>query len=203
MLIKTAHQRYVSIHRANAIAAHLATLLPRNLRILDIGCGDGFLARLLLDRRPDLDVVGIDVLQRYETQIPVEVFDGKEIPFADRSFDCSMLIDVLHHTLTVRELLQEAIRVSKHSVVIKDHTAAGVFDRRILTFMDSVGNKRFGVPLPNNYLSRETWDKLFAELKLKPVETRTQLHLYPWFADWVFGRSLHFLTLLTVPSGDA
>src|SRR5688572_30091601 len=180
MLIKAVHQGYIATRRARVLAKHLADVLPHELRILDIGCGDGVIARCLLDHRPDLSIVGIDVVPRNETHIPVELYDGKTIPFADQTFDCAMLIDVLHHTLSVKELVQEAIRVSKRYVAIKDHVAHGAFDRRVLTFMDSVGNKRFGVSLPNNYLSRDEWDRIFAELNLHPIATVTRLRLYPW-----------------------
>jgi ubiquinone/menaquinone biosynthesis C-methylase UbiE len=200
MLIKAAHQRYVATRRVRVLVDHLAEMLPQGLRILDVGCGDGLLAHCLMEKRPDLIVVGIDVVPRAESFIPVEMFDGKLIPYPDQSFDGSLLIDVLHHTMSIAELLREAVRVSRQYVAIKDHTAAGRIDRRQLTFMDAVGNKRFGVSLPNNYLSREQWDAMFKELNLQPANTRTSLHIYPCFADWLFGRSLHVLGLFEVPS---
>lgn len=196
LLIEGAHEHYVSPRRIKVLAEHLASLVPQGQSILDVGCGDGLLDKSLLERRPDLNLAGIDVFVRAKTYLPVLPYDGKTIPYTDNSFDCVMFIDVLHHTSNIRELLQEAIRVARRSVVIKDHCANGRLDRRLLTFMDYVGNARFGVARPTNYLTAGQWSALFADLKLKQITHTTRLHLYPWFADWLFGRSLHFLTLL-------
>jgi len=48
--------------------------------MLDVGCGDGLLAHLMTQKRPDLDLRGIDVLVRDRTHIPVDKFDGQVIP---------------------------------------------------------------------------------------------------------------------------
>ena len=42
----------------------------------------------------------------------------------------------------------------------------------------------------------------FASLGLRVEEWRSDLRLYPWFADWLFGRQLHLLARLT-PEGPA
>src|SRR5258708_4583485 len=96
-------------------------MIPQNRRILDVGCGDGLISATLQAARPDLTVCGIDVLRRDSTHIPVEMFDGRRIPYDDDSFDIVLFSDVLHHTDDPTVLLCEARRVATCGVLIKDH----------------------------------------------------------------------------------
>lgn len=194
------HSKLVHSRRVKVLTGHLAALVPLNARVLDIGCGDGQLARLLLDARPDLKLQGIDVLVRPHTQIPVTAFDGTTLPFEDQSFDAIMFIDVLHHATDQMRLLREARRVASQNIIIKDHTVAGVIGRPLLHFMDWVGNARHGVASPGNYWTLAQWNQAFAELELSPTVWKRELGLYPWWANWLFGRQLHFITALAKAS---
>jgi SAM-dependent methyltransferase len=161
-----------------------------------VGCGDGRLSRLLADRRPDLTLQGIEVLLRDQPAIPVVPYDGQRIPFGDASFDVVLLVDVLHHTPDPLAVLREARRVARRALVIKDHLCDGWLAWPTLRFMDQVGNRRFGVSLPYNYLRLEQWHAAFAALGLQIDQWSTDLKLYPWPARAVFERSLHFVARL-------
>ena len=67
-----------------------------NSKVLDVGCGDGRLDRLVADKRPDISIRGIDVFQRKDAAMPMQTFDGESIPYAEGSFDVVMFVDVLH-----------------------------------------------------------------------------------------------------------
>jgi SAM-dependent methyltransferase len=155
------------------------------------------LASLLQKNKPNALVTGIDVTVRRATHIPVEQFDGRSIPFANATFDAVMFVDVLHHTDAPMILLREAARVARDSIVIKDHTKNGLAAEATLRFMDRIGNRRYNVPLPHNYWSRQRWLDAFAELNLRVDGWTSNLALYPFPLDWFFGRSLHFITRLT------
>jgi SAM-dependent methyltransferase len=173
-------------------------MTPEGLSILDVGCGDGLLAERLALRRPDLQITGIDVLVRPNTRIPVTAFDGRRIPRPDHSVDVSMFVDVLHHTKEPEALLREARRVTRRLILIKDHNRGGRLSRALLHFMDCVGNARYGVPLPHNYLSRREWDDMFRRLDLRIEQWVPSLGLYGWAGEWLFGRSLHFIAALSL-----
>ena len=198
-VLEKIHGGYVHRRRIRLLAAHLAELLPRNATVLDVGCGDGALAGLIRQRRPDVSLRGIDVLVRPQTAIPVEKFDGRTMPAADGSYDVVMFVDVLHHTTDPMVLLREARRVARHAVLLKDHTCDGWLARPTLRFMDGVGNARHGVELPYNYWPRRQWEKAFGELDLRVETWRGRLGLYPFWGDWLFGRSLHFVAKVVVP----
>lgn len=196
------HENFVSGRRVRVLCAHLADLIPKNSYVLDIGCGDGLIAWLLMQKRPDLSIKGIDVLVRPVTRIPIEAFDGQCIPHEDNSFDAVMLIDVLHHAENPLGLLDEALRVSRHAVIIKDHTLKGFLAGPTLRFMDRVGNLRHGVSLRYDYWPRERWVNVFASKGLQVTSWNQRLGLYPWPAKWVFERSLHFLARIEVKSNE-
>jgi SAM-dependent methyltransferase len=191
-----AHQHGVYGRRIRVLARHLAELLPRDASVLDVGSGDGLLARRVMDSRPDVRFRGVDVLLRQTSHIPVELFDGTTLPFGNREFDVVMMVDVLHHAADQERLLREMVRVSKNLVVIKDHVVRGVLARPTLAFMDRVGNLRHGVALPYSYWTMDQWQWAYSTLELHVVENRTRLGLYPWPASLVFERGLHFIAVL-------
>lgn len=195
------HQAYGGNRRLEALARHLAPLLPERASVLDVGCGDGALDERIGGARPDVEISGIDVLVRPETRIPVTSFDGRAIPHPDDAFDAVVLVDVLHHCDDPEALLAEAVRVARRCVLLKDHIASGPVSRALLRFMDDVGNRRFDVALPHNYWEEPRWRDAFERLGLTVETWETDLRLYPGPLDWIFGGSLHFVARLGVQPG--
>jgi SAM-dependent methyltransferase len=191
------HEKLVFGRRVGILSDWFARLVPEGARVLDVGCGDGLISAALQSKRPDLVVRGIDVLARVHTHIPVELFDGSRIPFDDQSFEVVLFSDVLHHTDDPTILLGEAWRVSKHTVLIKDHSRDGIAAGMRLRFMDWVGNARFGVALPYNYWSRNQWQRAWSDVGLQPQQLITAVGLYPLPASWIFDAQLQFIALLT------
>jgi SAM-dependent methyltransferase len=194
--LEQAHGEYVFARRVRVLSQYFAALLPQAARVLDIGCGDGSIAALIGQQRPDVTITGIDVLVRPQTQIPVAPFDGAKIPYDDRSFDAVMFVDVLHHTDDPLILLREAARVARTAIVLKDHARDGWLAAQTLRLMDYVGNAHHGVALPYNYWSERQWREAFAALALCPSFWKQDLQLYPWPGSWLFERSLHFIAKL-------
>ena len=195
-MLGRAHQRLVYGRRIGVLARHLGELLPRASTVLDVGSGDGLLARRIMDLRPDLRISGVDVLARPTAYLDVQIFDGVHLPFAASAFDVVMMVDVLHHAARQDDLLREMARVARQRVVIKDHLASGFLAHPTLRFMDWVGNRRHGVALPYSYWSPGRWERGFANAGLRVIERREHLGLYPWPASIVFDRRLHFIAVL-------
>jgi SAM-dependent methyltransferase len=195
-IIEWVHGKFTYQRRVNILATHLASLLPQDARVLDVGCGDGLLAHLIMKKRADVTIEGIDVLVRPKLHIKVREFNGTVIPHESASFDVVMFNDVLHHTDDPMILLRESMRIAKSSLLLKDHTRNGLLAESRLKFMDWVGNAHHGVRLPYNYWSQEEWIGAFETLKLRVSEWRNELQLYPPSANWLFGWSLHFVARL-------
>jgi SAM-dependent methyltransferase len=185
--------------RVRVLSEALAGLLPGDGAVLDVGCGDGYIDKLITERRPGLEISGLDVVPRVAPHIPVRQFDGSEIPYPDDAFDTVMLVDVLHHADAPLDLLREALRVSRNGLVVKDvtHGDPDPLARRTLVFMDWVGNARYDVPLPYNFFTRAQWRQAFEELGVVESGRRESFGLYPWPAVLLFERRMHFACRLT------
>ncbi|OPX93230.1 MAG: hypothetical protein A4E58_03099 [Syntrophorhabdus sp. PtaB.Bin006] len=194
-------RKYRPSRREVVLARFTAELLPDTVvSVLDVGCGNGWLARLVMEQRSKIQLNGIDVAKQDNTGIPVELYDGKTFPYKNDSFDAVMIMDMLHHADNALVVLREASRVSRKYVLIKDHLANGILARLRLRFMDYVGNyvghKRFGVPLPYNFLSSAEWKELYDASGLSVVENRQNVKLYPPGLQLIFGENLQFFVLL-------
>lgn len=181
------------------LAKLLAAKIPAGASVLDVGCGDGAIAKLIAGYNPSVTIQGIEFAPRANCMIECKAFDGGSIPYPDASFDVCMFVDVLHHVKDsegIERLLREACRVSRRYVLIKDHLCENRFDFKTLQFMDWVGNRPHGVTLPYNYQSRHQWDKHFLATGLKVKEWQTNVPLYPFPLSALFGRQLHYVGLL-------
>ena len=90
--------------------------LSANNSVLDVGCGFGEFGSFISqnEKTPTgVNVTGAEKYLRPNTLIDVKEMAGNNIPFDDNSFDCVMLLDVLHHEENWRHLLHECTRVRK------------------------------------------------------------------------------------------
>jgi len=182
------HRKFIKPRQSNRIVDILVELLPRQGRILDVGCGTGKISRLIQERNPRLSVEGIDVLVQAKAEVDVKQFDGVNIPFDDGVFEAVIFVDVLHHTNNHARLVSEARRVSKGDVIVKDHICTGLFTFWILAFMDWVGNRSLGIHSVHSYLSKGQWARLFKEVGAAEPEMMMVRGLYPFPFSLIFER---------------
>jgi len=192
----------LSSRRYRVLAQCIAPLLPPGASALDIGCADGHLSSLIRAARPDISVLGAEILLYRSCQIPVLLFDGEHLPCPRRAFDGVILVDVIHHLSDPISFLREAARVTRGRIILKDHLAANAVDRFFLAVNDWTGNIPSQVPLPYKYWSREEWQAVLASVGLSPVSWREDLPMYRGWAPWLRGRTLHFLAELEVVRRD-
>ena len=98
------------VGRSYDMALEVARVLPRRARVLDVGCGSGFIAHHLsamLGSR----VVGLDLLESADAPIEYLRYEGARFPVPDNSFDAVLLCYVLHHAQDQRAFLGEVPRV--------------------------------------------------------------------------------------------
>ena len=190
------HGHFVSPRRVRVLSALLSPLIPSGASVLDIGCGDGAIAALIRRTRSDLSITGVDLSLRPGCEIDAVVYDGKRLPFPDASRDICLFVDVLHHATDMANLLQDACRVARRGVLVKDHLCHTRADRAILTAMDWFGNSTYGFDFPRHYLAADGWRRLFASCGVTATARHDHLRLYPFPFSLVFGRNLHFIAML-------
>jgi SAM-dependent methyltransferase len=192
------HARYVHPRRTDVLSTHLADLVPRGATVVDVGAGDGLIDKKLLERRPDLEITAVEVLVRPVQHVQVQPFDGTHLPHEDESVDAVLLVDVLHHATDPLGLLEEARRVARATIVVKDQIAEDVLARETLHLMERLANRQHGISIPAQFWNRREWESAFARLDLRVEEWRDRLGLYPFPANLVFERGFHFIARLAV-----
>jgi len=86
---------------ARDIIAHFS-LKPR-MRVLDVGCGKGFLVKDLILECPGLEAFGLDIshyaLMHCEKEVVGRLHLGTatSLPFPDGSFDCVLSLNTIHN----------------------------------------------------------------------------------------------------------
>jgi len=191
------HEKLVFNRRVRVLVDQIGGLLPQGAEMLDVGTGDGQIAKMIGERGEGITVTGIDIMKRGTIHIPVTLFDGTTIPMEDNSVDVVTFVDVLHHTDDPQVLISEASRVARKAVIIKDHLSENALDHMTLRAMDWVGNAPHGVVLPYNYAPRKDWNRWFDTAGLATDVFETKVPLYAAPLSWVFGRKLHFIARLT------
>jgi len=106
---------------ARAMAEHYQ--LPAKPKILDIGCGKGFLLYDFLKVIPDAEIYGIDISpyaianSKEEIRDRLQVGSATDLPWPDDHFDLVISITTLHnlHAYDLDPALREMERVGKSS----------------------------------------------------------------------------------------
>jgi ubiquinone/menaquinone biosynthesis C-methylase UbiE len=86
---------------ARDIIAHFG--LKPGMKVLDVGCGKGFLVKDLLLECPGLEAFGLDVSLYAIMRAPREAIGrlhlgtAEKLPFPDGSFDCVLSLNTIHN----------------------------------------------------------------------------------------------------------
>lgn len=67
--------------------------ISKNTKILDLGCGDGWLTNYLVAK--GCDCIGVDKTVENNTYFRAE--DASSLSFSDNTFDCIIMIEVIEH----------------------------------------------------------------------------------------------------------
>ena len=78
----------------------------------------------------------VDTVNHNETPLPFALYDGTTLPFDDKSFDTTLMINVLSHSKSPIDSLREAIRVTQNRIIIKETVYFNEAQRCFSEFMD-------------------------------------------------------------------
>lgn len=108
---------------AKALAAHYG--LKPGARVLDVGCGKGFLLYDLSEAVPGLEICGIDIseyaIENAKPEVRSSLMPGNAtlLPFPDKHFDLVISLTTLHnlHNYDLDKALREVERVGKNKYI--------------------------------------------------------------------------------------
>lgn len=159
----------------------LGTWIQKEDRLLDIGTGSGALTDLL--RNEGFDLEGLDVVNRVTFGEMPKLYNGKKMPYSDKTFDFGMLFTVLHHCPHPEKVLKEAARVCKKGLFILEDVYTNKLMELLTKGMDSLVNMEFsGHPHTNK--TEEEWEKVFKEMKLTIIEEKRMRVMVLFTQKW-------------------
>jgi len=122
-------RRRRTVGRAYDMALEIARVIHRGADVLDVGCGNGFIAHHL-SAILRAKVVGMDVMQSTEAPIEYHQYDRTSFPISDNSFDAVLLCYVLHHAQDAPVVLNEMRRI------LRDNGLAVIYEDVPQTWWD-------------------------------------------------------------------
>lgn len=118
----------MNVQAANLTSTRVDLLLVADMvkagsRVLDVGCGDGTLLRILSETR-DVDARGIELSQAGVNQCVgrgLSVVQGDAdtdlTDYPDNAFDYAILSQTIQATRRPRKVLEQLLRIGKHVIV--------------------------------------------------------------------------------------
>jgi len=152
------------------MALEVARVLPPRADILDVGCGNGFIAHHLQGML-GTTVVGLDVATNTAARINYLPYDGRHFPVRDQSFDAVLLCYVLHHAQDPRLVLNEVSRVLRDGgvAIIYEDIPSIWWDRVVCWVHDRQWRGRTG---PCTFQAEHDWRRTFSLAGFEIVKER-------------------------------
>lgn len=112
-----------AVARASNIEYMVAGLRPPIESVLDVGCGTGVVLEQLAEKKIGNRFAGLEVgtelCQHAREDLHIHYYDGRTIPYEDKTFDLVCATHVLEHVTDERGFLHELRRVSRKYVYVE------------------------------------------------------------------------------------
>ena len=109
-----------AVGKASNIEYMVAGLQPSIESVLDVGCGSGVVLEQLAEKKIGNRFAGLEIgteLSQHEREdLHIHGYDGRTIPYQDKTFDLVYATHVLEHVTDERGFLHELRRFSRNYV---------------------------------------------------------------------------------------
>jgi ubiquinone/menaquinone biosynthesis C-methylase UbiE len=152
------------------MALEIARVIPPGSEVLDVGCGNGFIAHHL-SAMLGAKVIGIDLGTSVDAPIDYRRYDGTRFPVDEYSLDAVLLCYVLHHTQDVRIVLNEMRRVLRDGglAVVYEDIPRSWWDKGVCWIHNRQWRGRTG---PCTFRRESEWRSLFESFGFEIVGER-------------------------------
>ena len=170
--------------------------LPKGLRCVDVGCGNGAFTELLIERCAPVEVQGIDPSEAqlaFARTRPAGRFaqfqqgDAMALPFADDRFDAAFMALVIFFVPEPAKGVAEMARVVRPGGTVAayawDMLGGGFPMEPMLAELRALGHKAIGARRSPRPLAMEALRELWNGAGLREVETR-KITVQRTFADF-------------------
>ena len=151
-------------------------------RFLDLGAGEGTVGAVAAESL-GVAVTGVDVVRYGDAGWPVDLYDGRTLPYADGQFDATLVVFVLHHSEDPAAVLREAVRVTSGAVVVLETVWAARWQKPWLERLDRLLNRlRSGAAIdeaPLDIRSDDEWRRTFEREGIVRLASETFSGLHP------------------------
>lgn len=132
-------------------------------RVLDVGCGKGFMMHDFAELIPGIHLEGIDISEyAIERVLPdmkpyVKVANAKSLPFPDHSFDLVISVNTVHNLAPeeCKQALREIMRVTKKDAFVTMDAYRTAEEKRRMDMWNLTAL---------TYMSVPEWEELFREV---------------------------------------
>jgi ubiquinone/menaquinone biosynthesis C-methylase UbiE len=164
-------RRHRKVGRAYDMAREIARVIPSGSEVLDVGCGNGFIAHHL-SAILGTSVVGIDLGDSAEAAIEYRSYDGAHFPVDQNSVDAVLLCYVLHHAQDVLGVLNEMRRVLRDGglAIIYEDIPGSWWDKGVCWFHNQQWRGRTGAC---TFRLESEWRALFESFGFEIVSERS------------------------------
>jgi ubiquinone/menaquinone biosynthesis C-methylase UbiE len=149
---------------------------------LSVGDGDGYVTSEVQSRcgikGRGIDLK-IDLPIPRAPDVPLDIYDGVNMPYGDNSFDVVAAIFVLHHCNDPVSVFSEMKRVTKKKIIIVEDTYRNWIEHLLVCIIDYIENKFFSkdMNIPLNFQTAQEWEKQFTEQGLN-IKKSKRFHTY-------------------------
>lgn len=154
-------RRRRKVGRAYDMAVEIARVVPKGSAVLDVGCGNGFIAHHL-SALLGTAVSGIDLEDSTEAPIDYSRYDGRRFPAENDSREAVLLCYVLHHAQDLGIMLEEVRRVLRDNglAIIYEDIPETWWDRLVCSIHNQQWKERTGVC---TFRNEAAWRRLFED----------------------------------------
>jgi SAM-dependent methyltransferase len=155
--------------------------LPENPKILEVGCGDGFFLKALLDSNFTKNVFGVEPSSKMVLQAPLSLQSKIKVNifktglFPKKSFDLILCFHTLDHMFDPKEFVRGAHSMLKKNglVVVVVHDTEGLSVKLF-------GERSAIFDVEHIYLfNKKTLRKIFTDDGFKIIEVSSLINTYP------------------------
>ena len=142
-------------------------------RLLDLGSGSGVLGKQI-EETFDIKVQGVDIVDMRVVDVPLKLYDGKDLSFIpDEEYEIVLISYVLHHTGNPENILKQTKRIAKKRIIIFEDLNEG-FLGKIYCYCHGRLYDLFFLrnSIPAKFFSEKEWNDIFARLGLKIVDSK-------------------------------